>query len=101
MKQIMLLIVLVSLLGGCADQITFSQAEVHDPVGFWHGLWHGIILPFAWVISLFDSDVAIYAIYNNGGWYDFGFTLGAAGLLGGGTRATPKTERFMRLTVWR
>lgn len=101
MKQIILLIVAVLILSGCADQVTFSQAEVHDPVGFWYGLWHGIILPFAWVVSLFDSDVAIYAIYNNGGWYDFGFVLGTGALFGGGCKATPKRERFMRFKVWR
>ena len=41
--------------------------------------------PFAWIVSLFDSDVAIYAIYNNGGWYDFGFCSGA-GILFHGSR---------------
>lgn len=63
---------------GCADHVTFVNAIKLDPVGFWYGLWHGFILPFAWFVSLFDSDVAIYAIYNNGGWYDFGFLLGTA-----------------------
>jgi hypothetical protein len=35
-------------LSGCADTVTFQQAATHAPVGFWHGLWHGLILPFAW-----------------------------------------------------
>ena len=44
--------------------------------GFPLGLWHGFIFPVAWVVSLFTSKVAIYAVPNNGGWYDFGYFLG-------------------------
>jgi hypothetical protein len=44
--------------------------------GFWLGLWHGFIFPVAWVVSLFVPDVAIYAVPNDGGWYDFGYFLG-------------------------
>jgi hypothetical protein len=44
--------------------------------GFLLGLWHGFIFPVAWVVSLFASNVAIYAVPNNGGWYDFGYFLG-------------------------
>jgi hypothetical protein len=64
------------LLSGCADNVSLQAAAARAPVGFGHGLWHGMILPVAWVVSLFDSDVAIYAIYNNHGMYDFGFVLG-------------------------
>jgi hypothetical protein len=67
-------------LSGCADAVSFQAAAAHARVGFWHGLWHGTILPFAWLISLFDPDVAIYAIYRNGGWYDFGFVLGVGAI---------------------
>jgi hypothetical protein len=77
----------VLLMTGCADQVTFADAAVRTPVGFWRGLWHGMIAPFAWVFSLFMDDVAIYAIYNNGGWYDFGFVLGVGALTGGSSRA--------------
>jgi len=75
MKHLILLSFLL-LLSGCADSVPLQQAAVMPPVGFWYGLWHGMILPFAWFVSLFDSDVAIYAVYSNGGWYDFGFLLG-------------------------
>ncbi len=70
---------IIILLSGCADSMTFEAASIAEPVGFWYGLWHGIILPFAWIGSLFSSDIAIYAIYNNGGWYDGGFFLGVGG----------------------
>lgn len=77
-----LLFLLILLMSGCADSVNFAEAAVREPVGFWYGLWHGIICPFSFIASLFDTDVAIYAIYNNGAWYDFGFVLGAAMLLG-------------------
>ena len=40
------------------------------------GLWHGLIFPVAWLVSLFASNIAVYAVPNNGGWYDFGYFLG-------------------------
>jgi hypothetical protein len=76
MKPVFLVAAML-LLGGCADHVSLTQAASRDPVGFWHGLWHGAILLFAWIVSLFDGDVGIYAIYNDGGGYDFGFVLGA------------------------
>ena len=59
---------------GCAD--TLPTPIYSDTVGFWYGLWHGMILPVSFFVGLFDDTVAIYATYNNGGWYDFGFLLG-------------------------
>ena len=79
MKLILVCWVTIVLIG-CADTATLQQASMMEPVGFWYGLWHGAIFPFAWVISLFTDSVSIYAIYNNGGWYDFGFFLGVGGL---------------------
>lgn len=73
------LLVLLMVLTGCADHMSFDQAAAAKPVGFLHGFWHGWISWFAWIVSLFSSDIAIYAIYNNGGWYDFGFMLGMGG----------------------
>ncbi len=45
--------------------------------GFWQGVWHGMILPFSLIVSLFNSDVRVYEVHNNGGWYNCGFVLGA------------------------
>lgn len=88
MKNILAIFVLL-VLSGCADSVSFNQAASLPSVGFWYGLWHGMICPIAWIVSLFDSDVAIYAIYNNGGWYDFGFVLGA-GIIGGSSSAAKR-----------
>jgi len=79
-------------MAGCADYVNFEQAAKITPVGFWYGLWHGMIAPLAWFISLFNDDVAIYAIYNNGGWYDFGFILG----IGGGGGGAGSTVHYSR-----
>ena len=53
-----------------------SAAVAPDAPGFLLGLWHGFIFPVAWVVSLFIDKVAVYAVPNNGGWYDFGYFLG-------------------------
>jgi|ERR1035437_2688498 hypothetical protein len=66
------------LLTSCADvsQIKNYLPEEHT-YGFWGGLWHGIIAPFAFIGELlFPDDIAVYAHNNNGRWYDFGFLLG-------------------------
>ena len=53
-----------------------SDAVSSSAPGFLLGLWHGFIFPVAWVVSLFVDKVAVYAVPNNGGWYDFGYFLG-------------------------
>lgn len=91
MKNSKLLIVLLSVLlvslSGCADNLTFTQAIETEPVGFWYGLWHGMTILFSFFGSLIWDDIAIYAIYNNGGWYDFGFWLGIGAVTGGSAKA--------------
>ncbi len=57
-----------------------------EPAGFWAGVWHGMILPFTFLVSLFKPGVGIYETNNNGGWYNFGFVLGASSSLGGGPK---------------
>jgi hypothetical protein len=63
------------LLAACAATQSRDAVQPQAP-GFLLGLWHGFIFPVAWVISLFTDKVAIYAVPNNGGWYDFGYFLG-------------------------
>jgi hypothetical protein len=53
-----------------------SAAVAPSAPGFLLGLWHGFIFPVAWIVSLFVDKVAVYAVPNNGGWYDFGYFLG-------------------------
>jgi hypothetical protein len=49
-----------------------------------------MIAPFSFIGSLIWDDVAVYAINNNGGWYDFGFLLGVGGLGFGSSKTTKK-----------
>jgi hypothetical protein len=51
--------------------------------GFWRGLWHGMIAPIAFLLSLFKDDLGVYEAHNNGKWYNFGFVLGLSITLGG------------------
>jgi len=71
----------IFLLASCAHQPP-PAAYDHLP-GFWSGLLHSFLIFFSFVGSLF-TDVRIYAFPNSGGWYDFGYLIGAAMFLGGG-----------------
>ncbi len=64
------------LLAACAHRVSSVVNHGADSPGFLLGLWHGFIFPVAWVLSLFMPDVAIYAVPNQGGWYDFGYFIG-------------------------
>ena len=68
------------LLQSCATQPIPTGA---GPPGFLWGLLHGFLILFSFIASLF-TDFRIYAFPNSGGWYDFGYLLGAMGFLGGG-----------------
>ena len=80
-------------LAGCARQSAAAVAA--GSPGFLQGLWDGFVFPFAWVVSLFVPEVAVYAVPNNGGWYDFGYFLGIV-VFGvgarGGTRVVYRRE---------
>lgn len=78
-----LLLVLASCAPGINPEVG-SAAESGRVAGFWLGLWHGIIAPVTFVVSLFTDTVNLYEVHNNGNWYDFGFVLGAGILFGGG-----------------
>lgn len=83
-KRVVAVAAATLLLSACAGQIEAGVSPAAEVPGFWWGLWHGFVFPFAWIGSLFDSDIAVYAVPNSGGWYDFGFFLGIT-VLGGGS----------------
>src|SRR5207237_8913349 len=88
------------LLAACATQV--GSAVAPGSPGFLLGLWHGFIFPVAWFLSLVMPDVAVYAVPNNGGWYDFGYFLGivvfGVGAHGGGKRVVYR-DRVVRERV--
>jgi len=75
-----ILILTLLIIAGCAAGPT---RWTDHPAGFWAGLWHGFIIVIAFIIGLFTDSVQVYARNNTGGWYDFGFVLGAMIMLGG------------------
>lgn len=76
------------LLAACATQTAAAVAPAAP--GFLHGVWHGFIFPIAWLLSLFMPEVSVYAVPNDGGWYDFGYFVGIV-FLGVGAR---KSRRY-------
>ncbi len=77
------------LVAGCApgpNPLVNQAKESGDPAGFFLGLWHGVIVWFTFVWSLFNPSVSIYEVHNNGWPYNLGFLLGAGGLVGGGAK---------------
>jgi hypothetical protein len=94
MKSRLLLFILIAsaiLLAGCAAGANPAEGiPVPDEniAGFWLGLWHGVISPVTFIISLFSDNVNIYEAHNNGGWYNFGFMFGMSIIFGGPARAS-------------
>ena len=80
-----------ALLSACAATQSPTAVAPAAP-GFWLGLWHGFIFPVAWLVSLFMDTVAIYAVPNSGGWYDFGYFLGIV-VFGVGARKSQTVYR--------
>jgi hypothetical protein len=85
---LMCLVVLAGCVAGPNELLDTPNAD-GDVAGFFFGLWHGIIAPFTFIASLFLDSVQMYEVHNSGGWYDFGFVLGA-GILGGGGGAAAR-----------
>ena len=83
---------LLGLAAGCAAGPNPVEG-VGDVAGFWQGLWHGFISPIVLVVSFFSEQVNIYEVHNNGGWYNFGFVLGASAFFGGGGGAGARAAR--------
>jgi hypothetical protein len=81
------------LLAACAKQTLPGAVDPASQAGFLLGLWHGFIFPVAWFLSLVMPDVAVYAVPNNGGWYDFGYFLGICVFGVGANRGTKTVYR--------
>lgn len=79
------------LLSSCAAGPNTAQGAIGDRAGFWLGIWHGIIFPVTFVISMFTDTVNMYEVNNNGNWYDFGFFIGVTALGGAGSRARKRS----------
>jgi len=88
MKRALFLIAATLLLAGCIATEAPTAVAPTAP-GFWMGVWHGFIFPVAFIVSLFTDDIAVYAVPNNGTWYDFGYFVGIC-FLGVGARSSKR-----------
>lgn len=85
--MVCLLLFIILFLAGCApgpNHLEKTPDAKGKVAGFWKGLWHGLISPITFIVSLFSKNVRIYEVHNNGNWYNFGFVLGAGLFLQGG-----------------
>ena len=83
---VVLLLAVMLVLSACAagpNEMRGTGDDEGEVAGFWLGLWHGIIAPITFIISLFNDAVGIYEVHNNGGWYNFGYLIGLTIILGG------------------
>jgi hypothetical protein len=91
-----ILCLFIFVLASCApgpndlEKTPDSEGKV---AGFFKGLWHGLISPITFVISVFSKNVRLYEVHNNGTWYNFGFVLGAGLFLQGGIFGSRKARK--------
>lgn len=81
-RLVLLAVLLALLLAACTATQPPRDPSLATP-GFWFGLWHGLVSPVTFIVSLFVENLRIYAYPNAGLWYDFGFMLGIGGFSGG------------------
>ena len=79
---------------GCAGPNSLIGTNGANGVaGFWAGLWHGLISPVAFALSLFNHAIRMYEVHNSGALYDLGFLLGASMAFGGAGRGSHRRKR--------
>lgn len=96
--QALALASILLLLSSCAAGPNPEVGAGANPPGFWLGLWHGLIVPVTFVISLFTDQVSVYEVANNGNWYDFGYVAGIVMALGGGGGASAGGRKSAKST---
>jgi hypothetical protein len=97
MRKVTAWVFLVSLIFSisCApgpNKLARTPDREGEVAGFWLGVWHGLIAPITFVVSVFSDKVSLYEVHNSGGWYNFGFVLGAGLFLSGGILGRKKKK---------
>ena len=80
LKWIIISVLILFICTSCADTVPYEVLTEDTSYGFWSGIWHGITAPISFIGSLIWDDISMYAVNNNGGWYDCGFWIGVGGL---------------------
>ena len=96
LRTILAGVVITLVLTGCAAGANEYAGSGADPAGFWLGLWHGVICPLTFIISLFNDRVGIYEIHNSGGWYNFGYVLGLSIIFSSTGHTSGRVQRSSR-----
>ncbi|PLX05134.1 MAG: hypothetical protein C0595_00710 [Marinilabiliales bacterium] len=73
LSKVAIFVILIFVFTSCAPG---GEEFIEEPAGFLMGLWHGFILLFTFIGSLFVDGLEVYENNNNGNWYNFGFLLG-------------------------
>jgi hypothetical protein len=79
--------VIPALTACAAGPNSAAQSYAGELAGFWLGLWQGFISPVTFLVSLFNSDISIYEVNNDGNWYNFGFMIGVSAVFSGLARS--------------
>ncbi len=94
-RVVLLLFVVTLSVGACvpsANPLVGESLSGESPAGFLLGLWHGFIVMFTFIASLFTDSVGLYEVHNTGWRYDLGFLIGLMMFFGGGG-ASSKRKR--------
>jgi hypothetical protein len=94
-----ILLVLIFVFSSCVagpNELEKKPNNEGKIAGFWKGLWHGLIAPITFIISIFTKTVRLYEVHNSGFWYNFGFVLGAGLFLSGGILGKGRRRRRKR-----
>lgn len=82
---------LVLTLTGCVPGDGTNTSD--NLAGFFWGIWHGWLAPFSLIISIFDKNIRIYEVMNQGLSYDFGFYIAIISGFGGLSLSRKKKNR--------
>ena len=88
MKRLAVIIVAALALAACVATESANAVQPNAP-GFLLGVWHGFIFPVSFILSLFVDKIDVYAVPNNGHFYDFGYFVGIC-FLGVGARSSKR-----------
>ncbi len=83
-RTILLIAILAGItfvLTGCVPGDGVNTAS--SKAGFFSGIWHGWIAPFSLIYQLFNKNISIYEVNNNGWWYNFGYYIAVISGFGG------------------
>ena len=66
---VLLVLTILVMMSACAagpnSEVGTAAADGYV-AGFWLGLWHGMIAPITFILSLFEPTVNFYEVHNNG-----------------------------------